>query len=142
MIYKVKGFFKISTKKENLSSTGGFAFVEVFCFLCVVEDESENEGVRFCLSVVVVFWLSKAGFPPFIPASVRIFLKFSSRTIRRLTIALEDGSLSATPVLRRVDNVWLNIWLSKPIALAIISSDIGFPLRTRDTPIFRIMHQH
>src|SRR5438552_18503552 len=62
-----------------------------------IESEDEDEGVGFCLSPVVDFCLTKAGFPPFVPASILIFLKASSLTMRRDISPPVTGSIEATP---------------------------------------------
>jgi len=99
-----------------------------------IEDEDEDEGVVFCLTSVVGFWLSKLfliskGFPPFFPAFVRIFLIFSSRIILRQIKIPEPFSIDATPYSRILVKVVVRICLSKPRAWARASSGIFFPFR-------------
>jgi hypothetical protein len=99
----------------------------------LAEAEDEDEGVGFCLAPRLggrlSCWLSKTGFPPFFPASALIFLRYSSRTIRRFMIAPVSGSIDATPFSRILVRVVVRVCLSKFRSKAISSSVIERPAR-------------
>lgn len=90
------------------------------------EEEEEEEGVGFCLSPLVPFWLTKLGLPPSFPASVRLCRISSSRIILRLHKA-PVSSRTATPKLNIVSSDFRSRPCVKPNKRASTSSDIGRP---------------